>query len=620
MDETSGEYKFEKTGLISEWRTSGAFRWELSIEQIEDALLYIMNHPSDSSSYHKSQIIFKLLLENELRLQGNVIMTDASDLRNETALIVRILRKESRRTWLKNWNGKWLFDRRMQLVSQNEIGKKDLNETLYGKTRLDSRVYELLGFKKNRLDQIAEATVEYDKIPKETKELYLEIELSRQFGMTVDQLRQLKDSGFRADSGAGRREETEGEFPIDHVKNWEALKKHAAQILAYASPVSYQSVIRSVRVSKSADDVRAYLMNMYRVAGSRKYACQICHRTFSAIEACQLEDKPDLELDPLNLCACPNCAGKFRVIRNNDVAIKSLMDQIMNQSEVSIKMNDHVSIRVEDLDIWFTQTHMAEIKELLTLKKTTDRQIEVKAESEKERQLTYAPKLKLPVKGQETELPVSRPIQQPVRQPVQQPVQQPAKTQQLQPSRLSIQMTSTVKAPSQPIWKPTIKQVQPKPVDPRAEAIKRMEREIEEQQKAVKAFREERERVKRIYMDYVGKEVYHAGLRKLVYVEDCTTKEMKVSTMIGQTIYLQMDYCAEMHLIWPEKDILSLMEQLVIPFVDKRDEGGALWVIGGHELDSLMEDCKRYGYPFSFKPEGGKATQHKPAWYLSQSK
>ncbi len=619
MDETSGEYKFEKTGLISEWRTSGAFRWELSIEQVEDALLYIMNHPSDSGSYLKSQIIFKLLLENELRLQGNVSMMDTSDLRDETALIIRILRKESQRTWLKNWNGKWLFDRHMQLVSQKEIGKKDLNESLYGKTRLDSRVYELLGFKKNRLDQIAEATVEYDKIPKETKELYLEIELSRQFGMTVDQLRQLKDSGFRSDSGTGKQEDTDDEFPVDHVKNWEALKKHAAQVLAYASPVSYQSVIRSVRISKSADDVRAYLMNMYRVTGSRKYACQICHRAFSAIEACQLENKPDLELDPLNLCTCPNCAGKFRVIRNNDVAIKNLMEQIMNQSEVSIKMNDHVSIRVDDLDIWFTQTHMAEIKELLTLKKTTDRQIKVKAESEKERQSTYAPKLKLPVKGQEIMQPVSRPIQQ----PVQQSVQQPASLQQTQPSRLSIQTTSTVKAPSQPIWQPTIKPVQPKPVDPREAAIKRMEREIAEQQKAAKEAREKEERIRRLYMDFVGRKVYHAGLRIYVLVEKCKAKELEVvfaeGPRLGQKAFLQIAYCEERHLIWPKKDVTSLMRKLDIPCVDKRPEGGTLWVIGGHELDPLMEDCSKYGCSFTFKPDGGKATQHKPAWYLVQS-
>ena len=43
------------------------------------------------------------------------------------------------------------------------------------------------------------------------------------------------------------------------------------------------------------------------------------------------------------------------------------------------------------------------------------------------------------------------------------------------------------------------------------------------------------------------------------------------------------------------------------------------WVIGGHELDSLMEDCSKYGCPFTFRPDGGKATQHKPAWYLAQS-
>lgn len=54
-----------------------------------------------------------------------------------------------------------------------------------------------------------------------------------------------------------------------------------------------------------------------------------------------------------------------------------------------------------------------------------------------------------------------------------------------------------------------------------------------------------------------------------------------------------------------------------IGFIDKRPMQGSLWVVGGHELDSLMKDLARSGAAFKFSQKGGRATQHKPAWYLS---
>ena len=56
--------------------------------------------------------------------------------------------------------------------------------------------------------------------------------------------------------------------------NWEALKKHAAQILSYASPTVYATVVRRIRVSRPQDDVRAYLMNMYRSLLMFRLSCR----------------------------------------------------------------------------------------------------------------------------------------------------------------------------------------------------------------------------------------------------------------------------------------------------------------------------------------------------------
>ena len=249
------------------------------------------------------------------------------------------------------------------------ISKHDLNKALYGKVSLDSNLYDILGFKKGKIDQHEAIVKDYDALPDEKKQSYFEIELERRFHITPEQLSREFGGLSLQEGSSGQSEEDEFEFPTGSVKNWEALKKHAAQILSYASPTVYATVVRRIRISRPQDDVRAYLMNMYRVNSSYRYACQLCHKPFSNVEMCQLEQKPDVELDPLNVCLCPNCAAKFRTLRNDKYLADRLIDSILDVSENEIEENDHVSVAINDYDFWFIPTHIAEIIELLKLKK-----------------------------------------------------------------------------------------------------------------------------------------------------------------------------------------------------------------------------------------------------------
>lgn len=61
--------------------------------------------------------------------------------------------------------------------------------------------------------------------------------------------------------------------------------------------------------------------------------------------------------------------------------------------------------------------------------------------------------------------------------------------------------------------------------------------------------------------------------------------------------------------------VLNILKQNNIEFVDKRLLGGALWIIGGHELDPIVEDCKKHGIVFEFKAKGGKQTKFMPGWW-----
>lgn len=372
LNTTWGEYRIGKQGRQPEWRTWGDFRWKLSIDHIEDVLLYIDTHPTAKDSLIKSQTIFRILQENENRLVGDVHIGGAGiqDKEAEPAEIVKILCQLDYNYKLSNWSGKWLYSESNQLVSQKLLSKHELNKTLYGTVKLDSDLYAILGFKKGKMDQMEAIVKEYNAIPEDKKQVYFEMELKKRYGLTPDQLSATYKTPGQTETSQSVEEEFE--FPISPVKNWDALKKHAAQILSYASPVRYSRVVRSIRISRPQDDIRAYLMNMYRVGSSYRYACQLCHKPFANVDMCQLEKDPETELEPLNLCLCPSCARSFRLFRNNDTHAQQLIDSLMEYTERDIDAMDHVSIVVQGNDFWFAQTHIAEIVELLKLRAQAD--------------------------------------------------------------------------------------------------------------------------------------------------------------------------------------------------------------------------------------------------------
>jgi hypothetical protein len=64
------------------------------------------------------------------------------------------------------------------------------------------------------------------------------------------------------------------------------------------------------------------------------------------------------------------------------------------------------------------------------------------------------------------------------------------------------------------------------------------------------------------------------------------------------------------------EDIISFLKRNSVRFIDKRQNGGALWIIGGHELDDIVKKAKALGYHFSFKADGGKQTKGVPGWWV----
>jgi very-short-patch-repair endonuclease len=66
-------------------------------------------------------------------------------------------------------------------------------------------------------------------------------------------------------------------------------------------------------------------------------------------------------------------------------------------------------------------------------------------------------------------------------------------------------------------------------------------------------------------------------------------------------------------------DLLSFLTERKVVFKDMRSNGGALWLIGDQRLSPVVSELKARGIPFVFLPNGGKASEYKPAWFTKYS-
>ena len=359
---TDGVYEMGTGRKTTRWQTVGDFRWKLSIDSLREVVTYISAHPTAKDSMLKSQSIMKMLMLNESRLCGHVYIANhsISNLEDEPCEMIHILRGDR---MANGWSGKWLFTESGELVSPREISKHDISVSIYGKIRSDSAIFNLLGFKRTEVDEIDELK---KTIPQEKLDAFFENELRQRFGISIEDLKER----YGYTTQAAEIVEEVLPFPTLNVRSWDALRKHAAEMLIYADPVKYEARIRSIRVSNHVRETKAYLQNMYRYEGNYrfKYACQLCHDTCSNFESTEIFLNPETELDPMNLCLCPNCAMEYRRLRSDKNAMSNVRRALLEKKDSDIESNDYVIIAIDgNNELWFTQTHFAEIRELMRL-------------------------------------------------------------------------------------------------------------------------------------------------------------------------------------------------------------------------------------------------------------
>ena len=63
-------------------------------------------------------------------------------------------------------------------------------------------------------------------------------------------------------------------------------------------------------------------------------------------------------------------------------------------------------------------------------------------------------------------------------------------------------------------------------------------------------------------------------------------------------------------------DLLATLDERGVEYIDNRTKGGALWVVGGADLATMMSDLASRGHKFTRSTNGSRATKHRPGWFV----
>ena len=67
--------------------------------------------------------------------------------------------------------------------------------------------------------------------------------------------------------------------------------------------------------------------------------------------------------------------------------------------------------------------------------------------------------------------------------------------------------------------------------------------------------------------------------------------------------------------------LVTFLEKKGLEVIDKREKGGALWVIGGKELDPIIKETRKvFGALWTFSQNGGRATGNRTSWFTKCTK
>lgn len=341
------------------WIAVGDYCPEIDILNLEDNLGFIEEYPDDELAQKKSAEILKLALIVAPKLQGKRRFRKNSPYEGpleESYILSDVICAYS-----------WLYDKDMKNSMPTELSKYDLNPGLYGVLQPDKKAYEILGFIEKEADGAEETLQKAAGLNRQDKMRLLNW-LARDLGKQVSDS-DLLDDDWENDDPADIFDSDvwqDKEFPVHKVNNFEYLLRHVQEQFYCADPTTYRKVWRQIRVSKDNKADRAYAIGMYTNASNTKI-CQMCKEPVAFIEVDQIANF-GIEMPQLNLCLCRECSAQYRAIRDvNKEDFKNKLKSALLSIDIYEVSNDYSIEFNSDMVLHFTQTHIAEIQEILRL-------------------------------------------------------------------------------------------------------------------------------------------------------------------------------------------------------------------------------------------------------------
>ena len=360
----------------TQWCDVDDFRSKLEFIGIDSAIAFIQNNPESEHAKEKSRIIMQLLFATEKHLAGEIIKGKGAQNRVKAhAKVIKVL-TEGRWSYKKQ-RPKWLFDKNGRIVNPAEISKYDLNIKIYGNVKRDSNIYNILGFACTQKDETEEAFASILNLDEESQDSILMQLLIEKLKRQPLQVEEIIKMCMASEGACCSTNDIEDEcfdpyakdlrygFPLRPVKNLETLKKSVEWQYFSAPEVRYELRERSVRISEDKERKHSYLKDMYSSEYNPLiYICQMCQKPRSYFEAVQIEKEPRLELSQMHMLLCPNCAAYYKGMRNDALLIANFITELCEADE---SQDEPVCVPIGYETIFFTATHIAEIKEIQRL-------------------------------------------------------------------------------------------------------------------------------------------------------------------------------------------------------------------------------------------------------------
>lgn len=329
----------------------GDFRPFLEFKYLRKNIEYIQEHSYSDLAKKKSACILKIALENASKMVGKVIIgsDENFETRDGISKTLEQLRKDD---WLYS-DGELCY---IEDISKNQLDKKIYQEIELSRFGDQCR---LLGFAIDETEQTFDGIANLDKDAKQQ----LLTKLAKELGVDISvKVKDGEDTVFHPD------EFDMNEFPAHYVVNRERLDRYIENQFYAADPVRYKEVVVRQRSTGNRQISRSYVMGMYTNRFG-KIICQSCRRIMTANEIYAVEIANfGIEMEQLRLCLCPNCYQRYEAIKKtrSDEYVESVRRAIIHTS-IANKEPYYKIDASKDMSLFFTQTHLAEIQNIIQL-------------------------------------------------------------------------------------------------------------------------------------------------------------------------------------------------------------------------------------------------------------